>query len=156
MAKITTITNPLTGQPAQVDQLDHTAQEIDDAIARALPGGAIDTALQNKTPILQEIPVIVLNPEDMTGVNAGQIRLSKIGNMVSFNMNIRPENDQVEYEKIYAVLPEGYRPISGATFLACDGIGKSLYGEIDPSGNVRFYSEGTTNFISANLMFFSV
>ena len=48
MAKITTITNPLTGQPAQVDQLEHTAQQIDDAIARALPGGAIDTALQNK------------------------------------------------------------------------------------------------------------
>ena len=42
MAQIVTITNPLTGQPAQVDQLDHTAQEIDDAIARALPGGAID------------------------------------------------------------------------------------------------------------------
>ena len=32
MAKITTITNPLTGQPAQVDQLDHTAQQIDDGI----------------------------------------------------------------------------------------------------------------------------
>lgn len=50
MAQIVTITNPLTGQPAQVDQLEHTAQEIDDAIARALPGGAIDTALQNKAP----------------------------------------------------------------------------------------------------------
>ena len=50
MAQIVTITNPLTGQPAQVDQLDHTAQEIDDAIARALPGGAIDIALQNKAP----------------------------------------------------------------------------------------------------------
>ena len=50
MAKITTITNPLTGQPAQVDQLEHTAQQIDDAISRALPGGAIDTALQNKAP----------------------------------------------------------------------------------------------------------
>ena len=37
MAQITTITNPLTGQPAQVDQLEHTAQEIDDAIARAIP-----------------------------------------------------------------------------------------------------------------------
>ena len=48
MAQIVTITNPLTGQPAQVDQLEHTAQEIDDAVARALPGGAIDTALQNK------------------------------------------------------------------------------------------------------------
>lgn len=32
MAQIVTITNPLTGQPAQVDQLDHTAQEIDDGI----------------------------------------------------------------------------------------------------------------------------
>ena len=32
MAKITTITNPLTGQPVQVDELDHTAQEIDDGI----------------------------------------------------------------------------------------------------------------------------
>ena len=51
MAQIVTITNPLTGQPAQVDQLEHTAQEIDDAIARALPGGAIDTALQKKVEI---------------------------------------------------------------------------------------------------------
>ena len=53
MAQIVTITNPLTGQPAQVDQLDHTAQEIDDAIARALPGGAIDTALQKKVDGLE-------------------------------------------------------------------------------------------------------
>ena len=50
MAQIVTITNPLTGQPAQVDQLEHTAQEIDDAIARALPDGAIDITLQNKAP----------------------------------------------------------------------------------------------------------
>ena len=50
MAQIVTITNPLTGQPAQVDQLEHTAQEIDDAIARALPGGGIDTLLAGKAP----------------------------------------------------------------------------------------------------------
>ena len=48
MAQIVTITNPLTGQPAQVDQLEHTAQQTDDAIARALPGGTIDITLQNK------------------------------------------------------------------------------------------------------------
>lgn len=42
MAKIVEVTNPVTGQPAQVDQLDHTAQQIDDAIARALPGGYYD------------------------------------------------------------------------------------------------------------------
>ena len=32
MAQIVTITNPLTGQPAQVDQLEHTAQQIDDGV----------------------------------------------------------------------------------------------------------------------------
>lgn len=42
MAKIVEVTNPVTGQPVQVDQLDHTAQEIDDGIARALPGGYYD------------------------------------------------------------------------------------------------------------------
>ena len=50
MAQIVTITNPLTGQPAQVDQLEHTAQQIDDAIGRALPGGEIDTLLAGKAP----------------------------------------------------------------------------------------------------------
>ena len=50
MAQIVTITNPLTGQPAQVDQLEHTAQQIDDAIARALPGGDIDSLLNGKAP----------------------------------------------------------------------------------------------------------
>lgn len=50
MAQITTITNPLTGQPAQVDQLEHTAQQIDDSIGRALPGGEIDTLLAGKAP----------------------------------------------------------------------------------------------------------
>lgn len=53
MAQIVTITNPLTGQPVQVDELDHTAQEIDGAIARALPGGAIDITLQNKVDGLE-------------------------------------------------------------------------------------------------------
>ncbi len=35
MAQIVTITNPLTGQPVQVDQLEHTAQEIDDGVNAA-------------------------------------------------------------------------------------------------------------------------
>lgn len=50
MAQIVTITNPLTGQPTQVDQLEHTAQQIDDSIGRALPGGGIDTLLAGKAP----------------------------------------------------------------------------------------------------------
>lgn len=39
MAKIVTITNPLTGQPTQVDQLDNTAQQIDNATGRAITSG---------------------------------------------------------------------------------------------------------------------
>lgn len=57
MAQIVTITNPLTGQPAQADQLDHTAQQIDDAIARALPGGDIDTLLAEKEPVITTLPI---------------------------------------------------------------------------------------------------
>lgn len=63
MAQIVTITNPLTGQPAQVDQLEHTAQQIDDAIARALPGGAIDIALQNKASAYEHQPEIEITSD---------------------------------------------------------------------------------------------
>lgn len=63
MAQIVTITNPLTGQPAQVDQLEHTAQQIDDAIARALPGGAIDIALQNKASAYEQQPEIEITSD---------------------------------------------------------------------------------------------
>ena len=73
MAQIVTITNPLTGQPAQVDQLEHTAQEIDDAIARALPGGAIDITLQNKAPAgygLGGIAKILTSSDDLNNIKA--------------------------------------------------------------------------------------
>ena len=68
MAQIVTITNPLTGQPAQVDQLDHTAQEIDDAIARALPGGAIDVALQNNDPRNWGLGAYAKNTSDLDSI----------------------------------------------------------------------------------------
>lgn len=48
MAKIVEYINPITGAPEQVDQLDHTAQEIDDAVGRSLPGAAIDASIQAK------------------------------------------------------------------------------------------------------------
>lgn len=36
MATVVSMTNPITGAVGQVDKLDHTAQEIDDAVAMAL------------------------------------------------------------------------------------------------------------------------
>ena len=41
MATIVEMINPLTGLPEQVDQLDHSAQEIDDAVSHAVPGGGV-------------------------------------------------------------------------------------------------------------------
>ena len=63
MAQIVTITNPLTGQPAQVDQLEHTAQEIDDATARALEGGAIDQLLAGKASAYEHQPEIEITSD---------------------------------------------------------------------------------------------
>ena len=42
MATIVEMINPLTGLPEQVDKLDHTAQEIDDAVSHAVPGGGVE------------------------------------------------------------------------------------------------------------------
>ena len=116
----------------------------------------IDTFLASKTPILQQIPLIYLTPENMNGIREGTIALSKIGNMVMFTMYIIPESGQVEYNKIYAVLPEGYRPIKSFTFPSDNGMSASVYSEIDAAGNLRFYSDVNTSFISAELMYFSV
>lgn len=116
----------------------------------------LDTALQNKTPILQQIPLIYLTPENMIDVSEGTISLSKVGNMVMFTLNIQPKSGKLEYNKIYAVLPEGYRPIKSFTFPSDNGMGTSIYSEIDVSGNLRFYSDVNTSFISAELMYFSV
>lgn len=67
MAKIVEVTNPITGQPTQVDQLDHTAQQIDDAIARALPGGYYDKWVsQLVNPNLLDNPYFG-NPVDQRG-----------------------------------------------------------------------------------------
>ena len=75
MAQIVTITNPLTGQPAQVDQLEHTAQQIDDSIGRALPGGEIDTLLTGKAPagygLGEEYAKLVRNTDLDTLKNGG-------------------------------------------------------------------------------------
>lgn len=63
MAQIVTITNPLTGQPAQVDQLEHTAQQIDDATARALEGGVIDQLMAGKASAYEHQPEIEITSD---------------------------------------------------------------------------------------------
>lgn len=87
MAQIVTITNPLTGQPAQVDQLEHTAQQIDDSIGRALPGGEIDTLLAGKanassvytktesdTLLAEKEPVFTTLPISKGGTGANNVK----------------------------------------------------------------------------------
>ena len=109
MAQIVTITNPLTGQPAQVDQLEHTAQEIDDATARALPGGAIDIALQNKASAYEQQPEIEITSDYLNAPiyvkkdDAGNVHISL------WNASTLKTIPQYGWT-IVCNIPTGYRP----------------------------------------------
>ena len=109
MAKITTITNPLTGQPAQVDQLEHTAQEIDDAIARALPGGAIDIALQNKAnaTVAEQHNFPLISP--YTTPNGLKYSKDELGLVVIQGNIYKADGLSAGYTQI-GTMPSGFRP----------------------------------------------
>ena len=139
MAQIVTITNPLTGQPAQVDQLDHTAQEIDDAIARALPGGAIDITLQNKADASAPDSYFLTME---SGFSSGNSYYSKN----QFNqvvVNIQTTADAGTLQGYYSwvkigTLPVGFRPSRVLYFPAAldkTSVGQSLQGYVLISNN---------------------
>ena len=135
MAQIVTITNPLTGQPAQVDQLDHTAQQIDDAIGRALPGGEIDTLLAGKASVAKPVSIGITLADGVTG-NARCWRTQD--GEVSIHLEIKKATAFSTWEKL-ATLPEGYRPGSQHNF--------GLIGKNGGVGMLSVYADGnvTTN-----------
>ena len=145
MAQIVTITNPLTGQPAQVDQLEHTAQEIDDAIARALPGGAIDIALQNKASAYEHQPEIEITsdyfekPIHVKKDDAGNVHIN-IWN--TFTSKIIPQYGWVTVCNI----PTGYRPshtiLVTSNFFTGTTLYASAYIFIENNGNLSVSGGG--------------
>lgn len=145
MAQIVTITNPLTGQPAQVDQLEHTAQEIDDATARALPGGAIDIALQNKASAYEQQPEIEITsdyfdiPIYVQKDDAGNVHIN-IWNAVT--LKTIPQYGWT----IMCNIPTGYRPSHTTIATSCVFTGTKLYASVmimvDDGGNLQVYSGG--------------
>ena len=145
MAQIVTITNPLTGQPAQVDQLEHTAQEIDDGISRALPGGAIDIALQNKASAYEQQPEIEITsdyfskPIYVQKDDAGNVHIS-IWNTLT--LKTIPQYGWT----IVCNIPTGYRPSHTTIATSCAFTGTKLYSSVmimvDDGGNLQVYSGG--------------
>ena len=135
MAQIVTITNPLTGQPAQVDQLEHTAQQIDDAIGRALPGGEIDTLLAGKASVAKPAVINMTLTDGVTG--AARCWRTQDGE-VSIYLEIKKDTAFSTWEKL-ATLPEGYRPDSQHNF--------GLIGKNGGVGTLSVYADGsiTTN-----------
>ena len=126
MAQIVTITNPLTGQPAQVDQLDHTAQEIDDAIARALPGGDIDTLLAGKASAYEHQPEIEITSDYFNAPiyvqkdDAGNVHIS-IWNALT--LQTIPQYGLTTICNI----PTGYRPSHMIIATSCVYANSTLY-----------------------------
>ena len=145
MAQIVTITNPLTGQPAQVDQLEHTAQQIDDAIARALPGGAIDIALQKKASAYEHQPEIEITsdyldtPIYVQKDDAGNVHIN-IWNAVT--LKTIPQYGWT----IMCNIPTGYRPSHTTIAASCVFNSTTLYASaiimVDDGGNLQVYSGG--------------
>ena len=145
MAQIVTITNPLTGQPAQVDQLEHTAQEIDDAIARALPGGAIDIALQNKASAYEHQPEIEITsdyfdvPIYVQKDDAGNVHIN-IWNALT--LQTIPQYSWVTVGNI----PTGYRPSHTILVTSNFFTGTKLYTSaivaVDANGNLQVSAGG--------------
>lgn len=109
MAQIVTITNPLTGQPTQVDQLEHTAQQIDDATTRALPGGAIDIALQNKAnaTVAEQHDFPLISP--FTTPNGLKYSKNELG-LVVIQGNLYKADGLPAGTSQIGTMPSGFRP----------------------------------------------
>lgn len=145
MAQIVTITNPLTGQPAQVDQLDHTSQEIDDATTRALEGGAIDQLLAGKASAYEQQPEIEITsdyfdvPIYVKKDDAGNVHIS-IWNALT--LKTIPQYGWT----IMCNIPAGYRPSHTTIAASCVHTSTTAYTSaiimVDNDGNLQAYSGG--------------
>ena len=172
MAQIVTITNPLTGQPAQVDQLDHTAQHIDDAIARALPGGAIDVALQNKADTSSVYTKTESDTLLATKVNGGK-KASWVVDSSSFSRNgvsycrddagtvyVTTFNSLLTDEistwssKVICTLPEGFRPTRQMAVPLRHSYNKCATISIGTSGQLTVSTGGDSVLNTSDIAFF--
>ena len=121
MATIVEMINPLTGLPEQVDKLDHTAQEIDDAVTRAFKVSARNF-LRNW---------YFVNPVNQRGVSG---TISTTGyfidgwKLVSGTVQIT-STGLVLNGTIEQILESGIGQLVKATFLASDGVFDASYND---------------------------
>lgn len=87
----------------------HTGPQIDDAIARALPGGAIDTALQNK--VNNDRPTMLSFPL-LDGYSAPYHCAYYRNALGDVTLELCFSGPITTSWKDVGILPEGYRPTS--------------------------------------------
>ena len=110
MATIVEMINPLTGLPEQVDKLDHTAQEIDDAVGLA-PQLSNPNLLDNwyfANPVNQRGQTSWVNPSDWQySIDRWQIAPSSVIALVDGGITITAdfhqglEKDRLEFGRTY-------------------------------------------------------
>lgn len=97
MATIVEMINPLTGLPEQVDKLDHTAQEIDDAVALA-PQISNPNLLDNwyfGNPVNQRGQTSWVNPSDWQyAIDRWQVTSSSVITLVDGGITITADFHQ--------------------------------------------------------------
>lgn len=153
MAQIVTITNPLTGQPAQVDQLEHTAQQIDDAIGRALPGGEIDTLLATKVNGGKKASWVVDSSSfSRNGVSYCRDDVGTVY-VTTFNSLLTDEISTWS-SKVICTLPEGFRPTRQMSVPLRHSYNKCATININTSGQLTVSTGGDSVLNTADIVFF--
>ena len=153
MAQIVTITNPLTGQPAQVDQLEHTAQQIDDSIGRALPGGEIDTLLAGKVNGGKKASWVVDSSSfSRNGVSycrddAGTVYVTVFNSLLTDEISTWSS-------KVICTLPEGFRPTRQMSVPLRHSYNKCATISIDTSGQLTVSTGGDSVLNTSDISFF--
>ena len=144
MATIVEMINPLTGLPEQVDKLDHTAQEIDDAV---------DLAPQLSNPNLLDNwyfgnPVNQRGQTEHTGSQSGYFNDRwKLG---AYNQTVTITNSGLHWSTTTGIwctqILENFDELIGKTLTLSaiiDGVLYSVTGVLNKSGNVGMQPVGS-------------
>lgn len=99
----------INGVMTPVTEFSHTAQQIDDATARALPGGAIDIALQKKASAYEQQPEIEITSDYLS--EPIYVKKDDAGNVHINVWNASTLKAIPQYGwAIICNIPTGYRP----------------------------------------------
>ena len=162
----------INGVMTPVTDFSHTSQEIDDATARALEGGAIDVALQNKADTSSVYTKTESDTLLATKVNGGK-KASWVVDSSAFSRNgvsycrddvgtvyvtifnsVLTDEISTWSSKVICTLPEGFRPTRQMSVPLRHSYNKCATISIDTSGQLTVSTGGDSVLNTSDIAFF--